>query len=714
MPFWIYMIYARAIAKATARAFAPKSVFQAFLIALLTCQAMAAGTPENTYEIGDGASSNKRLRFKTNASNKPYLGWSSSLQKIVRSHNGVDESPIDFFGGISDGFNFLNNPGFEDGITVGWSNTGGTFSSQSYSNTLDSNKKFARLVATTSGQKISSTLVATPDFATGGCQSDFYYKDGDGAFTYSVIDGSSNVLSGPKTVGDITEWDKAPVISFKCPTAGTTIQLVIESTGAGTIDVDTAHLGTNKGLTNVGTQMQFALWHTGSGVGSSETTSRKFTTQAETVGTGIFTSNFGSYGTNGHQVTFSQAAEVWGVYCDQTAGGGLFHGVTLSANGATNINTLTYATGRRSQVSSDSATGMDYACAPFSFTVPAAGVVRAQVSAAPSTNSTAAIFSIYAVPLNEQQQAFSPEQFDFEYRGKIISVNTTEQLVAYGAGDNTFSAGNANLQLIDLKGNAEIACVSNPSTGDTCAAGNEQPGIGLNLPRTGEIEVCAIFQSQGTNSNGIWKIIERTEGANTIVTDKEVSASFVANGAYDVRMTTRPCSRFDVTSVGERHFALVANVSGSNLGMYFPRSDEPTTTNTAEGIIWEVRYIEHDVSRPYLTGDQQTVPKSANSKAYKFDVTCDETAVIHFQPPGLGATWDDTITNGQCELTLPSGIITAVEDFSCYLTQVTSVYHNQRPEVMSTTVVRFHGSDVNAGSSTQPWRAIIRCYNDEY
>ena len=148
------------------------------------------------------------------------------------SKDGVLEKKIGSGGGAGGdgGINILANNGFEDGLTD-WTTSGGTLTQETYTNSIESNTKYARFVSTTPGEYVESSCIAKPDNFSFGGMADIRYLGGSGNFELKVFDCSSGDTEISSAVlADFTDWNKSPTHTFPMPN---NIKIRIISTAAG-------------------------------------------------------------------------------------------------------------------------------------------------------------------------------------------------------------------------------------------------------------------------------------------------------------------------------------------------------------------------------------------------------------------------------------------------------------------------------------------------
>lgn len=529
-------------------------------------------------------------------------------------------------GGSSTGISILENASFEDGITTGWTSSGGTFSQETYTNAVEGSTKYARFIASGAGQYFETTLKAIPDNFSGGCQADFKKVNvsGDDLFKVEVLDSSANVL----TFGNVkkSSWVKFPAINFSCPTAGSTVKLRVTSLAAGTIEVDDAYLGSNQNLVGVNVQEQMVELSDSTGFGSTETTTRRFTNLQKQNGQGLFTTNFASQGVNGLQITMAKDAIVEGEYCDQGNTQGQM-GVTVNVNGATNINSgITYASGLRAKITP----ATDYACAPFTFKALTGEVIRFQVGApANFVASTINAKVSFKATTPVDSIAVNPEQSSWFIDANIGGTNGN---LGTGNVSSYTEIASTSYDLVVNQGSSlvEIACASGTaSSGLTCGAATESTGIAFFPPWTGDFEACADFShysdlGSNTNAQSVFQLIETANTNATIITEgkeKKTSGGLTGAALAGTVSSHKLCGKFTFSDVSKKTIRLMYEqlVTSGTLASSIILADRNASLGQRE-IRFTVRPLLSAFNRPILTGDQVTTPGVTNPKTYSFRV----------------------------------------------------------------------------------------------
>lgn len=200
----------------------------------------------DTVSIGNGASGPKALIFDRGGSN-PEIRWNESLSTFEFAKDGASFKSFGSGSGSGgSGFNILDNSGFEDGSTNGWTNSGGTYAEVTSGSNLLFETKSVTFDASSSGQYFESDLVDVPVGLQGGiCEGSVYYLGGDTNLKLVVIDGSAAVIAERAFLDAASKTTSFSVL-FSCPTSGQ-LKLRVESTGDAAIAAfDKTHLGEAK------------------------------------------------------------------------------------------------------------------------------------------------------------------------------------------------------------------------------------------------------------------------------------------------------------------------------------------------------------------------------------------------------------------------------------------------------------------------------------
>tara|TARA_R110000803_G_scaffold162194_1_gene225806 strand:+ start:17949 stop:20036 length:2088 start_codon:yes stop_codon:yes gene_type:complete len=561
--------------------------------------------------------------------------------------------------GGSGGVNILLNSSFEDGLT-NWTNSGGTFTQETYTNAVEGNEKYARFVASAVGQYIETDLTTFADNLSGGGMADFKYTQGDNVFEYKVIEGATEIASG--TLSDLTTWLKAPTLTF---TIGAATKLRIISTAAGTIDVDEGYLGSNKNIAPVGPSSSFwgsVKWQGAANCQFTQSVSAAWQNfnndldcdnDVRTI-KGFYNTTDGSIGhVHGQQpiIKFSKMKKgtyrviAKGAFLDQNASQiCLFRFSDAMTNSS--ISSVYAAT---AGIRVPSIEG------EFHYTEDQTDVIIGLQANNQNSftceieNSVAREFeiSVYYYPdSSETVEAFTPESADFFVKAKLITGDTTITTTSFDF------VSSPSMSVIQLGGSPIRAMCSDGSIGGvTCSTGNEIYGISVDIPRAGKYKYCVEHSMANTvtafhSTNTQLVTVDPTAPGTPIITGEGETVTTINVGA---REQTRKCETFQIDSVGPLGFLAEMKVSAGTTTIY---------TDTFSYVM-TLEMVEHNVSRPYLTGNQVTTPGAINMKSFSAIIT-----------PTDGTTC--TISN-QKGNTISSTTPTAIGDCTVNFTGLSSV-----------------------------------------
>lgn len=506
--------------------------------------------------------------------------------------------------GGSGGINILINASMEDGIE-GWTTSGGSLSSQLYVNPSEGDEKYLRFIATTSGQYVEQTFLSFPDKMGTGCMADFWYIQGDSAFTYSIVESGET-----GTVTDLTEWQKAPTLTAKCPTAGTPLTLRITSTGAGTIDFDTAYLGSNKNISDIEAveEQMSAFTYVAKAADSTIQFSSGLTGVTEISGD-IFTES--SNGSTGTLITFSKPADVT---LTARMGNSSVQGFWIQLNG----NNLTAETTAQSSP-------VDTGSASVRVLVNSGDVLRVWGS---SSTFNQGSMVVTATSRSTKESVFTPEQANFYINVNIGGSSNT----VVSAGATPKAVESSSLDMIINEGSAKIPCSgTNVSSGLTCASGSETIGLVFNAPVSGKYKACFSYQTfQGTSGLFTARLGLTDASDSTLL----VTGNSLAGTSGSESNSHRLCDTFSVSS-GEHAIRLFTAAATSSTTFYTDR----LSSSFQRDVNITVELVENNVARPVI---QDMVSTRGN----RWEVqSCQFTGISSPIPQSDCASWVDVIQN---------------------------------------------------------------------
>lgn len=536
-------------------------------------------------------------------------------------------------GGGSGGSPINTNGSFEDGVSTGWTSSGGTFAQASYTGTPpDSDLKYASFIATGAGQYFETSLFTTPQFMVGGClgKLDYYSTDASGTWKVQILDSASNLLK--ETVLDPKNWQSG-YAGLPCPPVGTQIKLKVISTAAGTILSDRVELGKESRTFQVAQAKVAGASYFPATSGCVPT--RGSTTQGPLTGMAacpaptITESSMGVWQTTDadnikqtisnlpagkYEATF----EIW-QYISSSSD------VNLSIfDGATSCATVPGQP-------TTSAAQVKISCI---FTYTTAGSHTFEIYASSTANTVNvradtvnAKFTLKSWP-TDSDTALRPDTQDW-----FVDVNIGGADASLGVSSVSSYAEitNASLDMVPSSGSAgaKIPCSStNASTGSTCSAGNEGVGIVFTNPTAGYYKVCAYFShfisiGSATSLESAFELVETSPSSQTILQEGGARLTSGLNNGGSVLMNpTHPyslCGKFYFSSVTERTIRLMYEqlISGTNSVTSSVRGDRSGSLGQRD-IRITVEPTLYSSSRPYLVGDQLIRKFSSDLATFSF------------------------------------------------------------------------------------------------
>lgn len=573
-----------------------------------------------------------------------------SLWKKMGSGSGAGD------GGIS----ILENASFEDGLTPGWTSSGGTFSQQSYTNNVEGELKFARFVATTSGQYFETSLKAIPDFANGGCLAKINYNTTDAAnWKLQIYDASSNLLK--EEILYIKSWADG-YAAFPCPAAGTQIKARVISLAAGQIEADKGYLGKENrtfqtppsklvgainfpsgcgwALSNVGSYTSFS---TAAGCAAPTVTGlvkvAGTTIPAVTIPAG---SSKGSYriiwngaisAVSGTPTTTNCAFRLW----DGTTGYALGN-VQHVSNNSTNLTTAVPSMTGLVTLTSDLAADATYQLQAYS-------VDGANANRNCGVNGTGSYGPVVSVEYlgDATKTALSSEAQDWFVD---VSIGGSNPAMSNASVSTYSEITDAGLTLTPNDGSraAKIPCsTTNSSTGPTCSVGNEGLGVVFTNPTPGFYEACASFSHDisipsGGNSGTAFQLIQTANNSQTIIQEgKSKSFSRLNGTTFEASHAIYNCGSFYFSDVSEKTIRLMYEHSvGGTVTFNRIVADQGSSAGQRDVHII-VRPLLSPYSRNYLSSDQVLNEGATNPKSFivSYGATSTANTVCSSNPCGF-------------------------------------------------------------------------------
>jgi len=612
----------------------------------------------NNFELGDNIAGDKSLIFRRGGSS-PEIKWNDTLGRFESSADGTLYKAFGSGSGSgSDGVNLIGNSGFEDGISLDWLFTGGTFTQQTYSNTTENNTKFSRFVASTSGQFFRTTARVIPTFLGVGCMADIQYlTSNNAAFKVMALDGSANILA-EQILPSNTVIQRSTTLTFPCPAAAATVELRVQSLAAGTIDSDNGYIGGNKNLVSI-SQARIAGESFFAGTAScnwarTSTTIGAFATLAACPGPTIVDGSIGVWQTTDSDlprqtINNLPAGKYKAKFIFSSFAGGLN---VLGAFAINDGTTTCEAVAGNSATATTASTLVECVFSYASsgnrvfelFTASASGASTVSNSAASAPRASTKFILEYFP--DDSQTAITSDQ-----SGWFIDANIGGASPNLGTSNITSytEITDVGLDLVPRSGSAsaEIACIDGTSSvGLTCngPAVAESVGIAFTPPYTGYFDVCVNFThaASGTASNMasvVFQLIETPNSSTTILqeggqkTGLGGNNSAQANNGYN---TGNFCGTFLFSSITKRTIRLEREQSVTGAPLNTIAANRSASLGQID-IRFTVKPSTMNIARPVLTGDQVTAKGAVNTDIQR----------VFF---GSGANCATPCTTGNCTI----------------------------------------------------------------
>lgn len=567
---------------------------------------------KNLFQFGDGLSSQKSFIANVGlGSTNPKIIWNSTNGDWEFSNDGTNFTSIGSGSGGSSGVNLLDNPGFESGITLDWTNTGGTFSSVNSGPNLLIGKRSATFTASAGGQSVQSGLHAVPNgLKSQPCAVSMMYLGGDTNLTFEALDNSSNILAS-----QIVQPASTPTVvtlPFLCPASGSVREKVFSTGAASLIAMDQMFLGQNALIQVNQAQLIGAVVISGcsapfstnnaSFVSYSAGTGCVYTTVGQALAplTNIPAIRFASLPPGEYKLEYEGF-----LGNDTTAGAGYF-----KFSDGTNISReiSTYSGANSSVGGTGISQSINYGSAQSNVTLNILAAAAAGVgnTVLYGTNTNPGTIRVYYYP-TQSQIAVRPDLINWVVdaltsdSGGAVPLTTGAVPAASDIQTSTLSLSPATGSLPALQ-----PCATGPAVGSTCS-GNESLGVAFNLPAAGDVMACAQFShhlvaGSGFNPEDLFSLYE-TDANNstqlqggTYAADSGITAGTSTSG---VRHSVHVCERLRFSSAGLKYLRLLySQTTGGGI----------TTSEISDGppVHWIVKPITQNVPAPVLVNSVST------------------------------------------------------------------------------------------------------------
>lgn len=590
-----------------------------------TTSAIAADTVIRTdrIKIGKQQNTDKFLEFDTNAgAANPKIKYNTTTAEFAFANDGTNFLGFGSGSGGGTGFNAITlNPEFEQAVSAGWTNTGGTFVQVTSGSNLLFGRGSATFDASATSQFFESNAYTVPEgLKARPCLVRAFYLGGDANLKLQALDGSANVL-GEVTLGTVTQ--ATPIAApFTCPSSGTIKLRVTSTADAAIASFDRMHLGENDqlfqfsqasyiGKANYANTAACVWSRTNTALGA-------FTADADcpvlTVADNPGPGTIQAVDADLPQLTINNLPP------------GVYHisvNVTVQAGAAT-TGTIAMSDGTTTtgQVTTALTNGDDYPLdihGSFTYTTTAnrtfsivgatanSSLSISMTNVATSPNPSGLRFRIYRYP-STAEQALKLDQAAWRVDANISGANPslgTGTVAAYA------EVTNGSLTLVQNSGSqgVQIACASGTaSTGTTCSV-NESVGIAFQAPRAGSVMACVSFSHDASvaatsDVTSTFQIVETTNTSSAVVAEgntrlqSEIEAS--GTGAVDISHPLRLCGTFNFVSAGLKTLRLAYEQTTSGTVNSNVLDADAAGANGQRDIHWEVFPMDVPLPMPIL------------------------------------------------------------------------------------------------------------------
>jgi len=571
-----------------------KFAIRAFLtIFFISVVAFAAKITSNILIVGDqNAATDKQIQMGDGI-----LKWVGTTGRLEFSNDagGLYKAVGSGAGGGAGGVNLLaesGNADFEAGNPPdGWTASAGTYISETTAPGFDGQS--ASWDSSGISQTFDSIAVDPPKaLESNSCAGQIYYKwDGGtpGDLQFQVVDGSANILAQTGTSTDGTPfpagstWQKMTLV-FTCPTGTTTVFLRLKSLVAdpALILLDNAHLGSDPTTSEIAqaelvahayyadttscnwNRTNAALGEFGTTAACPSITVVSSTYPVDTTDNDLPDIDFDMLPPGSYKITATFSGEITLVASSGgsygISDGSSFRGVISSRNG------------------SETTPGIRQYTVIANYVYTTSGARNFRIVGAADSGQTIRLYNEGSAS-QTRQLTWTIERYPLG-TDKAITLDAADWYVDANIGGANISLGSSNqtsyislsngsLDLVLNSGSqsAQITCSStNPPTGLTCAAGSENPGIAVTIPRVGTYEVCFdIAHYSSTDAagfvNAAFQVVRTSctddtsieaEGGVRLQSSVEDSTGVALNGSNPQHV----CGYFNETTVGQKCYRL--------------------------------------------------------------------------------------------------------------------------------------------------------------
>lgn len=673
--------------------------------------------------VGDGTASDKALTFNRGGSNAQ-VKWNEVTDKLQFSNDGTTFKDLGTGGGGggSTGVNVLTNDSFEDavaGVVTDWSNTGGTLTNVSYTNSVEGDAKYFQFVATGAGQYFEMVKTVPTNFNGGGCQVDFKKLNIATAdlFKVEALDGSNNVLATGNV--KVSSWVKFPTLSFVCPTAGSTFKIRVTSLAAGTLQGDKAYLGSNQNLVYTSQAKLLGTISFSGCTGQWSTASTTFVNFSAQTGCVYNVSGSAVQpSTQIPAIKFSNipageiAIDFDGAVFQNTGGKAAKFRFTDGTNN-TREEAIIYA-GTSPVFGTSFRQSLTYTSPQNNITFQLQGKTDSGGSAFVYNDLASANIStirVWHYP-SSSDVAVSPEQASWFIDANIGGANPSLSTASVSSYSEILDSG------IDLVNNTskgsspvDIACASGTaSTGATCSSA-ESVGVSFFPKLTGRHRACFSFSHNPDSPDVVkstFQLVQTSDLSSAILAEggERISSGVnMAGASADNSFPVKVCGVFNFSDLSKKTIRLMYEQTAVSAAGSFISANR-LASQGQQDIHVSIENLDFGQNRPILTSDQVTTPNITKPKVFSARVS--GTSVVTKNFGGLLTTCSNAVGVFTCntdtskftELNCECSNDSTDDDFDCDIIGMTS----------NTITASVSISHLSGTSNAQPWKLFCHGY----
>jgi hypothetical protein len=547
---------------------------------------------KDAVSVGNATNSLKSIVANIgNGATNPKLTWNSTANEWQFTNDGINFDSIGSgTGSGGSGINLLKNPGFENGITQGWSNTGGTFAAVTSGSNLLVGKGSATFTASATGQSFQSDLFTIPNgLKSQACVASMLYLGGSSNLTLRVLDNSSNILASQ--ILSAATLPRTVALPFQCPSTGSA-QLQVRSTGSSAlIATDQMFLGQNTIFS-----LSQATW-----VGSANSGTASFADPNHTGG-GFFpfiSPGAPTYTTAGRLLAPPITTQ-FGFTADLSAGEYTFT-FTGSINTAANC-LLSWIDAASNPVGDSGLLGVNGATAMalpnfvthVTITTPGTKTYYFGVNQASENcvlNGTPTAVNVYRFP-SQSEQAVKAETINW-----IVDANqTAPSSVVAGPTGGIFLAAFATGVAMDTSPNSLPTmqlCSDGSSSSTTCPAAFGGLSVRFDVPAAGIVKVCADYPLVAYDNAFLSTRISQysLDGSSRLQAGNGSNYAGQTTTGNSPATSQHSCEFFKINAAGPALFVLEGSTAGT-----------PSYNLSLAKLHWLASPVTQNVPAPILVG----------------------------------------------------------------------------------------------------------------